>query len=55
MGVNATIGNNVNIGRDCLIGAGALVVKDVTDDQFIKGPASETSSRGAKRFFKVVE
>jgi len=37
MGVNATIANNVNIGNNCLTGAGALILADVPDDQKVVG------------------
>lgn len=37
MGVNATVGNNINIGDDCLVGAAATIVGDVEDGQKVVG------------------
>ena len=35
IGTNATIGDNLKIGNYCIIGAGALVLKDVADNTVI--------------------
>jgi sugar O-acyltransferase (sialic acid O-acetyltransferase NeuD family) len=53
LGVNATLGNNVTVGPDCLLGAGAVVVKDVAADTIVKGPAGEASKVSAKVYSKV--
>ena len=37
MGVNTTVANNVNIGDRNLVGAGALILADVGDDQKVVG------------------
>jgi serine acetyltransferase len=37
IGVNTTIANNINIGDKCLIGAGALVLADVPNEQTVVG------------------
>ncbi|MGH9387233.1 MAG: acetyltransferase [Vicinamibacterales bacterium] len=37
VGVNATFANNLSVGDRCLIGAGALVLGDVPDDQSVVG------------------
>jgi sugar O-acyltransferase (sialic acid O-acetyltransferase NeuD family) len=52
-GVNATIINEVKIGEDCLIGAGALVTKDVPPNTLIKGTRSESSDLTPRQYFKV--
>jgi sugar O-acyltransferase (sialic acid O-acetyltransferase NeuD family) len=52
-GVNAAIGNNVTIGADCLIGAGATVIKDVPENTLIKGKQSEAANFTPRQYFKV--
>ncbi len=37
MGVNSTIANNIKIGKSCTIGAGAIIISDVSDDQVVVG------------------
>ena len=37
MGVNSTVANNITIAENCVIGAGALVLGDVPDDQIVVG------------------
>jgi serine acetyltransferase len=37
MGVNSTVANNINIGNDCVIGAGALILSNVDDGQTVVG------------------
>lgn len=37
MGVNATVANNITIGNKCTVGAGALIMKNVPDDQVVVG------------------
>ena len=37
MGVNSTVANNLSIGKKCTIGAGALVISNVSDDQVVVG------------------
>lgn len=53
VGVNATIANNVTIGRDNWIGPGVVITKDTQPDS-LYGPAPVEASRvAATRFFKV--
>lgn len=52
IGVNATISNEVRIGPDCVLGAGALVGKDLAANHIVRGPQCD-SSEGARRLFKV--
>lgn len=37
LGVNSTINNAMTIGDDCLLGSGALVVKDIPENSIVKG------------------
>jgi sugar O-acyltransferase (sialic acid O-acetyltransferase NeuD family) len=37
MGVNSTIANNITIGNNVLVGAGALIIRDVPNDQKVVG------------------
>jgi sugar O-acyltransferase (sialic acid O-acetyltransferase NeuD family) len=53
LGVNATLGNNVTVGPDCLLGAGAIVTKDVAADTIVKGPSGEPSKVSARAYSKV--
>lgn len=43
IGINATIGAHVSVGRSCVIGAGALMLKDTKDSEVYKGDASAPS------------
>jgi sugar O-acyltransferase (sialic acid O-acetyltransferase NeuD family) len=52
IGVNATVSNNTVINRDCVLGAGALAVKDVEENRVIRGLPGEASSN-ARRLYKV--
>lgn len=53
LGVNATLGNNVTVGPDCLLGAGAVVTKDVPADTIVKGPTGEAAKVSARAYSKV--
>jgi sugar O-acyltransferase (sialic acid O-acetyltransferase NeuD family) len=53
LGVNATLGNNVTVGPDCLLGAGAVVTRDVPPDTIVKGPTGEASKVSARAYSKV--
>jgi sugar O-acyltransferase (sialic acid O-acetyltransferase NeuD family) len=54
LGVNCTLADKVRLGRDCLIGAGALVTADVEENRLLKGPAAEPHPRvSARTYFKV--
>ncbi len=43
VGINATIGPHVSVGKSCVIGAGALILKDTKDFEVYKGDASAPS------------
>ncbi len=52
-GVNSTVGNNIKVGRDSLVGAGALLVKDAPEASLFKGPATFPDPESThKRFLK---
>jgi sugar O-acyltransferase (sialic acid O-acetyltransferase NeuD family) len=53
LGVNSTVINNINIGCDCFIGAGALIQKDVPSGSVLQESNSEISKVGSLRLFKV--
>jgi len=55
IGVNATIADKVRIGRNCLIGAGALILKDAPDNTIYQGDPSIPSSVSSLRFYKIRE
>lgn len=52
IGVNATVSNGIRIGADCVLGAGAVVGKDLPDNHVARGATSEPVA-GARRLFKV--
>lgn len=53
LGVNATLANNVTMGRDNWVTPNAVIMKDTPDGTLFKTPASEVSAVSAPRFFKV--
>ena len=54
MGVNATLGNNVNIGEDNWIGPSVTLVKDTEPNLLFKVEQPEPAKVSARRFFKVL-
>ena len=55
-GCPLNLGNNVKVGADCLIGAGAVVVKDVPEDTLVRGNLSDLSKPlSARRYSKVAK
>lgn len=52
IGVNATLANDVHLYADCVLGASALVSKDLAENHIVRGPQCETSE-GARRLFRV--
>ncbi len=45
VGVNATFRDGISVGADCVIGAGALLLKDAADASVYKGAATEPHER----------
>lgn len=52
-GVNATLTNNLTIGPDCLVGAGATVSQNLPANTLIKGTRNERASLSARGYFKL--
>ena len=55
IGVNATLSNNVAVGRDNWIGLGVVIVRNTEPNQLFKGEQSEPAKISALHFFKVKE
>lgn len=52
-GVNATVINDITIGADCLVGAGAVITRNVGENQLIKGTRSEAADFTPRDYFKI--
>jgi len=52
--VNATISDQVTIGRDNIIGAGCLIKKDTKDAQVFSVPATPPRQISSDRFLKKI-
>ncbi|MEP5238232.1 MAG: DapH/DapD/GlmU-related protein, partial [Flavobacteriaceae bacterium] len=52
LGVNATVNNAIDIGDDCLLASGALVVKNIPENSILKG-TKIVQSKSAKDYYKV--
>jgi len=55
LGVNSTIGDNVKVARDCVIGAGTVVVRDTEPARVYKGDREGPSRVSSLALFKVRE
>ena len=53
LGVNATLANNVNVGRDNWVGPNVVLMKDTPDGALFKTEQPEPARVSATRFFKV--
>lgn len=53
LGVNATLANNVTLGRDNWVGPHTVVMKDTADGALFKTEQPEPARVSATRFFKV--
>lgn len=53
LGVNATLANNVNVGRDNWVGPNVALMKDTPDGSLFKTEQPEPARVSATRFFKV--
>jgi sugar O-acyltransferase (sialic acid O-acetyltransferase NeuD family) len=53
LGVNATLANNVTLGRDNWLGPGTTVMKDTPDGALFKSEQPEPARVSAPRFFRV--
>lgn len=52
-GVNSTMGNNLNLGSDCLVGSAVHIVKNVTNGSLIKGSISNIDSSSTWEKFGI--
>lgn len=50
LGTNVTIRDNVNIGKECIIGAGALILNDVADKEVYTGRPAELYRVDSEKF-----
>ena len=55
LGVNCTFADHVKVGKDCLIGAGALITKSTGDGLIYPGLATKPSSLGSLKYFGIKE
>ena len=55
LGVNATLANNINIGKDNWIGPGVTIVRDTHENLLFKGIQPEPAKISTSRFFKLPE
>lgn len=55
LGVNSTLANNVNLGRDNWIGPGVTISRSTEPGALFSAPAAEASRVSALRFFKIRE
>ena len=53
IGVNATLRDNIRIGKACVIGAGALVLKDLPDESVVPRQASEVAGIASHKLRKI--
>jgi acetyltransferase-like isoleucine patch superfamily enzyme len=53
LGVNSTVINNVYIGKDCFIGAGALIQENVPPESVLQESSTRISKVSSRRLFKV--
>lgn len=55
MGVNSCVGDNLKIARDCIIGAGAVVVKNAEEGKVYVGNPARPMEKSSYEAFKVRE
>ena len=55
IGVNSTFADNIKVGRDCLIGAGALITTSTKPGTIYPGANTKPSSIGSLQFFGITE
>lgn len=53
MGVNATMGNNIKLGSDCLIGSFVHIIKDVEDGTLMRGIPNKPDEKNTYDKFKI--
>lgn len=55
LGVNSTFANNITIGRDSLVGAGALIAKSIPKGSFVFGPRAKPADFSTYSKFEINE
>jgi sugar O-acyltransferase (sialic acid O-acetyltransferase NeuD family) len=55
LGVNSVLREKITIGRDAVVGAGAVVVKDVGERQVVRGNPATPSAADSLQVFRVRE
>ena len=55
LGVNSTVIDSIEVGKNCFVGAGALVQKDIAANSVIQGISTKLSKVSSLRLFKVTE
>jgi acetyltransferase-like isoleucine patch superfamily enzyme len=53
LGVNVTLRDHIVLGKNCVIGAGALIVKDTEDNGVYSAAATERSRVPSNRLKKL--
>lgn len=53
MGVNATMGNNIKLGSDCLIGSFVHIIKDVDDGTLMRGIPNKPDEKNTYDKFNI--
>lgn len=53
LGVNASVANNITVGRDNWVAPGVAIMKDTAEGTLFKPPLAEESKISAPRFFKI--
>ena len=52
-GVNSSVGDQVNVGKDCLVGAGALLLKNCKDAEVYKATRTEAALVSSLKLAKI--
>jgi sugar O-acyltransferase (sialic acid O-acetyltransferase NeuD family) len=55
LGVNAALGNNLTVAKDCWIGPGVVLTQSTKEGEIHRAPESEVAKVSARRFFRVRE
>lgn len=54
LGVNSTLSNNICVGDDVWVGPGAMLLKDVPANTYVKPPQTVFAEKGPLAFFNLV-
>ena len=53
IGVNSTFSDNVVVEKDCIVGAGAIILKNTEEGRIYAAIPSEKAKVGSLRYYKV--